>query len=263
MNKRQILSYSYDILHSHNYADLSNLDLTLMSFFQSIAPYSITKEMRYHYPNKHNIHFNRKRARPKSIISDDTELLKKLRSCLSKITETNLESMTDQIVKILSGKNYDWKDVSNHMYLSIIDNIFLAPIFVKLLRELETEYSLLIHHFHHLVLAEINNPKVFQDTITELGVDKSKRWQLSNSILLTELFVQKQYSPSFMVQNINRWLEMASVDNLIPLEILIKIIPKCKTLEIPPHVATKLQEISTDKTYPSRLRLLLTLPTTR
>lgn len=260
MNKTSYLAYSYDILLSYNYADLSNLDLTLMGFFQSLSPYAITKEMRYHFPNKHNIHFNRKRARPKSIISDDAEILKKLRSCLSKITETNFESMTEQIVKILSAKNYDWKDVSNHMYLSIIDNIFLAPIFVKLLCELETEYPRLIHNFHHIILSEINNPKVFPDSITELGLDKSKRWQLSNCLLLAELYAQKRYSSEFMTQQINRWLELASPDNLIPLEILIKILPKCKTLELPPHVAKKLQEISVDKTYPTRLRLLLTLP---
>jgi hypothetical protein len=252
--------YKYDTLMSYNNADLSNLDLTLVGFFQSIAPYAITKEMRYHFPNKHNIHFNRKRARPKSIISDDAEVLKKLRACLSKITDSNFESMTEQVVKILSAKNYDWTDVSNHMYLSIIDNIFLAPIFVKLLCELETEYTKLIHCFHHIIISEIDTPKVFQDTITELGVDKSKRWQFSNSLLLVELYNQKRYSSEFMVKTINKWLESASVDNPIPLEILIKILPKCKSLELTPNVAKKLQEISQDKTYPTRLRLLLTLP---
>lgn len=252
--------YTYELMLELNHSELSNLDLALLGFFKSLPPYAITKEMRYHYPNRHNIHFNRKRARPKSVISDDPEVLKRLRACLSKITEQNFDAMTEQIVKILSSKDYDWNDVSSQMYLSVIDNIFLAPIFVKLLGELETEYSTLIHSFHHHILTQLSTPRVFNDTISETGPDKSKRWQISNSLLMAELYTQKHYSPNFIVTHINRWLEEASADNLIPIEILIKMMPKCNNLILPPNVDKRLQEISKDKSYPTRLRLLLTLP---
>ena len=104
--------YPYDIMLSLNHPDLSNLDLTLLGFFNSLPTYAVTKDMRYHFPNKHNIHFNKKRVRPKNVISDDPEVLKRLRSCLSKITDQNFDRMTEQINEILTSKNYDWKDVS-------------------------------------------------------------------------------------------------------------------------------------------------------
>lgn len=251
--------YPYEVMLSINHPDLSNIDLTFAGFMLNLPSHIITKEMKYHYPNKNNVHFNRKRTRPKTVISNDPEVLKNLRACLSKITEKNFDIMTEKINKILSA-DYDWKDVSTQMYLSVIDNIFLVPIFVKLMTELESEYTTLIHHFHHLVLDQLYYPKEFTDTLSESGLDKTKRWQISNALLITEVFTQKKYNSSFMIEVVNYWLGIISVENLIPLEILIKVIPKCGDLPMPEELVTKLKEISNDKTYPNRLRLLLNLP---
>jgi len=253
------LVYHYDMLLSMNDPNLSNIDLTLAGFFLNLPSYTITKEMRFHFPNKNNVHFNRKRTRPKTVISNDPEVLKNLRACLSKITEQNFDTMTEKINKILSA-DYDWKDVSSQMYLSVIDNIFLVPIFVKLMTKLESEYTTLIHHFHHLILDQLYHPREFSDSLSESGVNKTKRWQISNALLMTEIFTQKKYSPKFMIEVINYWLGIISLENLIPLEILIKVIPKCGDLTMPEELVTRLKEISNDKTYPNRLRLLLNLP---
>tara|TARA_R100001163_G_C5068366_1_gene208519 strand:+ start:10891 stop:11844 length:954 start_codon:yes stop_codon:yes gene_type:complete len=257
---RETKIYPYDLILAINNPDLSNLDLTLCGFFSSLPLYNITKEMRFHFPNRNNIHFNKKRTRPKSVISEDPEVLKSLRSCLSKITEQNFDTMVSRITDILNGKDYDWNDVSRHVYLSVIDNIFLAPIFVNLLVKLEPKFPKLIHHLHRMIQKQIFEPEEFKDTISESGQNKTKRWQISNALLVSELYIQKCYSPNFIIKKIEYWLNKATIDNTIPLEILIKIIPKLKDLNIPSEVNSKLKEISEDKTYPTRLRLLLTLP---
>lgn len=252
--------YTYDEMMGMNNVDLSNIDLTLIGFFNSLPIYSITKEMRFHFPNRCNVHFNKRRVRPKAVISDDPVLVKKLRSCLSKISPQNMESMTKQINEILGSQNYDWKDVSEHVYTSAIDNIFLVDIFVKLMIELNKTRSQLIHHMHHLIKEEVYKPRVFENTLSEDGVGKNKRYQLSNSILITEIFMQGKYSEKYMLGLLDYWLSSINVDNLIPLEILIKILPKLTKLQISKELVEKLNSVSKDKAYPTRLRLLLNLP---
>lgn len=256
--KRHI--YPYNVLLAMNNMDLSNIDLTLIGFFNSLPTYQITKEMRFHFPNKNNIHFNKRRIRPKAVISDDPVLVKKLRSCLSKISPQNMTSMTKQINEILGAQNYDWKDVSEHFYVSAIDNIFLADIFVKLMIELDKTNSDLIHHMHHLIKDQVYKPRVFENTLSEDGVSKAKRYQISNSLLITDIFVQKKYSSKYILSLLDYWLSSITPDNLISLEILIKIMPKLVDLDMPTELIEKLKSVSQDKAYPTRLRLLLNLP---
>lgn len=254
------LIYQHDIMIGINNADLNNIDTSLIEFFNNLPAYPITKEMRYHFPNKYNVHFNRRRTRPKMIISDDPILVKKLRSSLSKISNQNMVSMTKQINDILGTQNYDWKDVSEHFYVSAIDNIFLVDIFVKLMIELDKTRPGLIHHLHHLIRDEIYKPRVFDNTLSEEGISKGKRYQISNSLLTCEIFIQGKYSPKYMLELLDYWLTAVNPDNLIPLEILIKIVPKLGNLNMTTELIEKLKSVSQDKSYPTRLRLLLNLP---
>lgn len=258
--KRTRIIFDYQQVLEYNNHDLSNLDLTMVGFFSQLPDYHITKEMRFHFPNKFNIHFNKRRVRPKTVISDDPEVLKRLRSCLSKISDQNFDTMAKQINDILSAANYDWKDVSAQVYFQVIENIFLVPVYVKLLKELEQEYSKLVHHFHQLILEQLKCPQQFKDSLSEAGRDKTKRWQISNGLLIIEIFNQGKYSQQFMQETLKFWLGEISLENLVPLEVLIKVLPKLKELEVPEDLKTKLKEISNDKSYPNRLRLLLNLP---
>lgn len=255
--------YDYETLLRLNSPNLSNLDLTLIGFFNTLQSYQITKEMRFHFPNKHNIHFNRRRVRPKAVISNDPIVLKKLRSCLSKISPQNMDSITGQITEILSAQDYDWKDVSEHFYASAIDNIFLVDVFVQLMIQLNETNHQLIHHLHHLIQNQVYQPRSFTDTLSEEGEHKAKRWQISNGLLITEIYQQNRYSREYLIKILNHWMDSITKDKLIPLEILIKVVPKLSEADLPPEMSGKLKEIGQNKDFPMRLRLLLTLPTSK
>lgn len=260
---QQPTKYTYQEIYQLNDPKLSvNLDFTLVSFLNNLPSFQITREMRIHFPNKLNHHFNRRRQRPKSILSNDPIVVKKLRSCFSKISDQNSEKMITEIIEICKAQEYEWHDLAEHFYCNIIENIFLVPIFVQMLIKVEKDFSQLIRNLHHLILNQVTNPREFKDSLLEEGTLKAKRWQISNALLIIELHHQHKYSQEFLNQQLKFWIESVSPENLIPLEILVKATDKMSKSQIliPPDLTQRLSAISQDKKYPTRLRLLLTLP---
>lgn len=259
--------YDYDMLMGLNHPDLSALDVNLISFFNDLPSYQITKEIRYFYPNKFNIHFNRNRARPKTVVSNDPEITKKLRSNLSKVSDQNIDKMTDRIKELLTQQeDFDWKDISLLFYEIIIQNIFFVNLFVNILKILEPKHPKLIHHIHHLIINQVYHPRTFKDTLSEPGENKAKRWQVSNGLLIAQIYKARKYSQLFMEKILKMWLSRTSPESLVPLEILVKVIPELKKekgFKLEKSISEKLTAISQDKSYPGRLRLLLTLPSKR
>lgn len=259
----EFFTYDYETMMSLNHPDLSNIDMNLKTFFSSLPPYQITKEIRFHYPNKFNVYFNRRRSRPQTILSNDPLVLKSLRSSLSKISPQNFESITEQIIGILGDSEYNWEEVSELFYTNIIDGIFMVDVWVKLLGQLEKKYPSLVRYLHHQVIKQSIEPRNFQDHFTETAEDKYKRWQINNAFLIIQLYTAKKYSQNFLIAAIAHWIDLINPENLVPLEILVKILPKLKGKRIPysEQSLKKLIDISQDKTYSSRLRLLLEIPT--
>lgn len=256
-----IQTYDYDTLIGLNHPDLSGLDLKLVSFFNSLPVYPITKEIRYYYPNKFNIHFNKNRIRPKAVVSNDPEIRKRIRSTLSKVSNQNIDKMTDHILELLAQQDdYDWKDISELFYAIILDNIFFVDLFVHILKKIEEKYPKLIHHIHHLIINQLYHPRQFNDNLSESGTDHSKRWEIANGLLIVDIYHKKNYSRQFLLRTINLWLSEASHEHLVPLEILVKALPKLEGVSLGKDISDKIRLISQDKVYPSRLRLLLNLP---
>lgn len=262
--KEVIQTYDYDTLIGLNHPDLSSLDLKLVTFFNSLPVYPITKEIRFYYPNKFNMHFNKNRIRPKSVISNDPMITKKIKSTLSKVSHQNIEKMTIQLEDLLSQQDdFDWTDIAELFYASIVDNILMVELFVKILKKLEEKYPKLVHHVHHLILKQLYHPRLFKDSLSESGASKAKRWQIANGVLIAQIYHQKSYSKAFLVRILNLWLSEASPDNLIPLEILVKVLPVLEGVRLDKSIRDKLLQLSKEKAYPSRLRLLLNLPSPR
>lgn len=256
--------YDYDTLMGLNHPDLSSLDLKLTTFFNQLSSYQITKEIRFYYPNKFNIHFNRNRVRPKTLISNDPEIKKKIRSTLSKVSNQNIEKMTNHIMDLLSQQDdYDWTDISELFYVCIIDNIFLVDLFIQILKRIEEKYPKLIHYVHHLINRQLYHPRQFENTLSESGQARSKRWQIANGLLIVHIYLNRNYSKPFLLRTLRLWLSEASPENLIPIEIMVKAMPKLKREAIDRDISEKLKIISQDKSYPTRLRLLINLPSSK
>lgn len=263
-NNNTMNSNVYDLktLLNMNNVDLTLDDTSLISFLTTINNFKITKEMRFHYPNKHNVHFNRLKARPKNIICQDPEIIKNIRSLLGKISVQNYDTIKDKIVDLCKNNSVCWDELSKYIHNIIIDNIFIIDAYINLLIDLEKNgFKKLIYNIHQLIVEQINNPKNFEnDTLSETAIDKVKRWKISNSILLVNLFNRGKYSKEFLNKQLDHWVSEININNQQNLEILLKIVPLFANDKLPimnDNVKTKLQNIIDNKAYPSRFRLML------
>lgn len=262
MNLNKKRHYDYKTIIDINSKNLCLDNSELVNFFDNLCSYKITKDMKQQYINKKNKYFNKEEKRPKSIICDDSEIIKNIRSLLGKISVQNYDTIRDKIVDICDGKNISWKELSEQFYTIIIDNIFIIDIYVKLLIDLENKgYIKLIYNIHHLIIDQIKNPRNFTvDSLSETGVDKIKRWKISNAILLTTLFNNNKYSKDFINKQIDHWLSLININNCLELEILLKIVPlfdKNKYPVMNDDIKGKMNEIKNNKSYPGRIRLML------
>ena len=258
-------TYDFETMMTFNHPDLSNIDLHMIDFFSKLPVYPITKEIRFHYPNKFNYHFNKRKVRPQTIISSDPEILKRLRSNLSKLSEQNIDTITENIKQLLGHGHHDWKQIADLFYVITIDNVnsketLLTSIYVKLLVKLEKYYHFLLHYLHQKIKNQVYHPHSFTDTFSESGKDKEKRWRISNCLLILEIFHQGKYKKEFLQEVLNHIASQISYENTLPLEVFVIVLRKMKPGEIPDEISKKLMETAEDKNYPARLRLLLDLP---
>jgi hypothetical protein len=257
--------YTYEQLLALNQPDLSNYNLRLCGFFKDIAEHSysvqVGRDVKNNYPNKYNIYFNRIKTRPKHVKSTDPELLKKIRNILAKLSPSNVENFTVQLIEMFELEpSIEWKSVAELVYINMIDAIFIVDVYTRLLIRLEENFPLLIHHLHHMVHQQAYTPRKFEhDIVTETAVDKTKRWAVSNGLLIVELFHRGKYRREYLNLVIETWLDASSPENTFYLDIMIKILPKLKKKNLNGPLIEKLTKISQDMAYKSRVRCLLNI----
>lgn len=200
--------------------------------------------------------------RPKTIISTDPKVLQNIRVIVSKISPINFDNMLGQMKEILHNMPLDWDQVTEQIYTAIIDNIaVLADVFIKLLTHLEGDFKQLIHKIHRRVVDEVENPKQFEkDTLSETAKEKTKRWQVGNGLLVVHLHKKKIYSHKFLNWAIGIWMKDPGPSETHGLEVMVKICPHLRTDFLSPELLEKLNGISSNKEYPTRLRFLLNIP---
>jgi hypothetical protein len=258
-------TYTIDDLFNLNKPDLIQLTPKVIQFFKSLAEKSsqLKKDTKSHYPNRNNIFFHPRKMRITIIACQDPDIIKKIRSILGKITPHNYDSLKDQLVEFLHNckkEKVSLPQIALLLYGNIIDNIKLVDIYVKLLIELEPIFPNIIYHIHESIVKQINTPQNFdKDTFTETAVDKIKRWTISNSLLLTHIYLKGKYTSKFYNSILRNWLNTTTPDNLIGIEIIAKLIPFLNKKHFETDVLEKLITIFNDKSYPARLRFLIDL----
>ncbi len=255
MNDIVVMRYQYEDLLILNSKNLCSVNPQLVFFFQKI---SITKSNKIYYPNKFNIYFNKKRSRPKKVLCQDPEIIRKIRSVLSKITSQNYDKLYEQLTNHLDKYAFDDSEIGEHIYNCIIDNIFHIDTYINLLTCLELNHPKIIYYVHKLITDQAKNPKqCLKNTISESMQDKEKRWQISNAILLTKLYVKNKYSKEFLNECVSIWLLKTTLNHVMGLEIMIKITPLLDTKSLYQNNAKLLNDFAKNVDYPPRLRYLL------
>jgi len=250
-------------MNDHTLVD--GLDDRIVAFFFQMTTFDATPEMRKHYPNKLNIYFNHRRKRRKPpIISNDPKIIQKIRGSLSKLGTVNVEHTYQYLQTIFRAVlvQEEWDEIAHLFYLNMLDNIFIIDAYLNLLIKLEDNFPDLIAKIHTIIYSEINHPTQYKDTILEEGAHKTKRYQIANGMLVAYIYNKGKYTKQFLFKCVEDWVTQINPTNLIGLEILVKMLPVLKT-NLKNNVSEILSNISQDKSYPARLRLLLTLPKKR
>lgn len=284
MASNDVLIYSYDdILKINNKDHIGMIDTKLISFFDDLTkntnsnampskkPFINTSKVNkyqknadeFTYSNKHNIHFypENRNVRVKVIRSHDDEVLKKIRLILSKITAQNFNSQRDELVTVFKNNDpINWDQISDYIYHTIIDNIFIIDIYVKLFEELENAYPLLLENIHKITKTLALNPIIYEkSTIVEEASDKTKRCAVGNGLLIANFYEKGKYSKEFLNTIVAHWIESVTTEKMLGLEILVKFIKIINKDIINKESIDKLKQIKSAKEYPGRIRFLLAI----
>jgi hypothetical protein len=250
-------------MNDHRLVD--GLDDRIIAFFFQMTTFEASSEMKKTYPNKFNLYFShRRKHRKPPIISNDPKIIQKIRGSLSKLSTSNIDSTYQYLQTIFRAVlvREEWQEIANLFYLNMLDNIFIIDSYLDLLIKLEDNFSDLVEKIHHRIASEVRKPTQYNDNLIEQGAHKTKRCQVANGMLVAHIFNKKKYSRKFLMQCIEYWITQINPDNLMGLEILVKTLPLLK-FDLENGLANMLSKISQDKSYPARLRLLLTLPAKR
>jgi hypothetical protein len=248
-----------------NDAKLTDLDDKIVAFFFQIVTFEATPEMKKNYLNKHNLYFNNPRKRRKPpLISNDPKIIQKIRGCLSKLSTANVDKSYEYLQQILKAilVKEEWAEIAKLFYynmIEIVGHFQIIDAYLNLLARLEPNFPELVARFHHKVLHEMKTPTNYKDTILEEGHHKTRRYQINNGILIAHIFNKGKYSKDFISQCLGKWVSEISPDTLMGLEIMVKILPLLK-IELNNDLPKLLDNIALDKSYPARLRLLLSIP---
>jgi len=254
----------YNTILSLNRPEYTYISKEIRDFFNEIGePYRLAIQASQRkdatYTNNYNTFFYGHTVRKKVTASNDPELLKQLRVCLSKLTESNYVKIEEKIFSIINNIELDsWINVAELVHTNMIDNIFLIDIYIKLLISLKKEYDELVKEINCLLYKQVLKPAVYtKNTISETGVDKTKRWKISNAMIITNLYLDKKYSNKFFNKIVDKWLSKISYKNQENLEIFVKILPLIETTDLDKHIIDKIKRMKQDKEYTGRIRFLL------
>lgn len=284
MNKHQNdqFIYTYDEIVKINSKDNVIMDVKLMLFFDDLIkntnnntipkkPQHINPKVnKFHkviddivYSNKHNIHFypENRNIRVKVIRSHDDEVLKGIRVIFSKITAQNFNSQKDELITIFKNNDpINWEQISNYVYYTIIDNIFLVDVYIKLLEELESPYPQFIENIHKITNREATNPTIYdKNTIVEEAADKTKRCAIGSGLLIANFYNKGKYTKEYVNTIVAHWIQSVTTEKILGLEILVKFIKVINKEIIDKNSIEKLKEIKNTKDYPGRIRFLLAI----
>lgn len=281
-----VLIYTYDDILRLNNKENINVDMKLVSFFDELTkkvqtntqanssfkkPFIVNSKVnKYHknadeivYSNKHNIHFypENRNVRVKVIRSHDDEVLKKIRLILSKITAQNFASQRDELITVFKNNDpINWEQISDYIYHTIIDNIFIIEIYIKLFEELETAYPQLMENIHRITKTLAKKPIIYEkSTIVEEATDKTKRCAVGNGLLIANFYKKGKYSLDYLNTAVANWIQSVTTEQLLGLEILVQFIKIINKELIHKESIEKLKQIKNTKEYPGRIRFLLAI----
>jgi hypothetical protein len=257
--------YTPNLLLEMNDPSLTDLDNKIIAFFFQIVNFEATPEMKKNYLNRNNLYFsNQRKRRKRPLISNDPKIIQKIRGSLSKLSTSNIEKTYQNLQQILKSIliKEEWSEIAKlfyHNMVEIVAHFQIIDAYLSLLAKLEPNFPELIARLHFKISEEMKNPTQFQDSVLEEGTHKTRRLQINNGILIAHIFNKGKYSKDFISECLEKWISNIGPDNLMGLEILVKILPLIK-IELNNELPIMLNKISQDKSYPARLRLLLNIP---
>ena len=257
--------YTTNLLLEMNDPVLTDLDDKIIAFFFQIVNFDATPEMKKNYLNRNNLYFSHQRKRRKPpVVSNDPKIIQKIRGYLSKLSTSNVDKTyqyLQQILKTILVKE-EWSEIAKLFYFNMVEIVAhfqIIDAYLNLLAKLEPNFPELVARLHFKISEEMKNPTKFQDSVLEEGNHKTRRYQINNGILIAHIFNKGKYSKEFISECLEKWVSKIGPDNLMGLEILVKILPLLK-IELNNELPKMLERISKDNSYPARLRLLLTIP---
>ncbi len=201
----------------------------------------------------------------------DDRLISDIRTVLGKLSSENSGTITSQLLKLKLDKEDCIPLVAEVLHESAINGIFIVDYFVGIFLNIGKAYPKVIPELNRRILRQISQPNMFEeseDTLTETCKQKSDRWQISNALLMAELYKRGVYSDDLLVKVCRLYIDRISSETpekQFPLKIIVEFFPpilekvvqrmtaKDKPLQIQ-DVFAKLEAISQDKSYPGPVR---------
>ena len=273
-NMTTIRRYDFDTLMAMNRKDLIGIPGELKIFLEALP---VVKTPGHAYLNACNPALytepvssgQRKTLFAKSAAFTDEKTVEDVKILLGKVTNNNYQYILEQLAK-LRYSGACWAAVADVYYEATIECIFLVASYVDLLiawtETLSPELSSgLINNFNTRVMNQLKSPREFDPALDsqscETAADRGKRWQISNALIVCELFNRGKY-PAKRIYEYLLLPAMTDVSptNTVGLEIIIaawpKIQAKLPTSERQP-LLERLKTISEDRTYIARLRFII------